>query len=372
MKSKNFYNKKYGRSRKRIRGFTLIELLVSIIISAGVIMLILSFIVQMSETDRRELALTQTQRDMSFALDYMSNELKEAVYVYDEECLGTTGRGTPNRAEDLTANPPVPSYCPGLQNHLQFPAEVAPVLAFWKIESVPYVADPSGTENLPQTCPQGREQECNALLLNRSSYTFVMYGIRADRPTGSGNPTWIGPGRIVRYELRQYQTVSTLTPTAGYVDPTNSGITFSSWPRVYQTGAAPTGLTPPENYAQKEQVLVDLVDIGILPKERTEPITTNSCPNPTDYTLSKPQVLDEKGTLKDNSSFYTCIRKAQSGQSQDVFISIRGNALKRAGMPESLNTTTTGNDPNSSRNSAYLPGVSAQVQTRGVFNRNPS
>ena len=368
MKSKNFYNKKYGRSRKKIGGFTLIELLVSIAVSAAVVMVILSFVVQMSETDRRELALTQTQRDMSFALDYMSSELKEAVYVYDAECLGTASRGTPNRPEDLTANPPIPSYCPGLQNHLQFPPEVSPVLAFWKIESVPYVADPSNAENLPGDCRsfQAREQECNTLLLNRSSYTFVMYGIRGDRPSGSGNPTWIGPARIVRYELRQYQTVNTLTLTPGYIDPTNSGVTFSSWPRVYQTGAAPVGLTTPENYAQKEQVLVDLVDIGTLPKEQTAPI---SCPT-TDYTLSKPQVVDANRRLQDNSSFYACIRSAQTGQSQDVFISIRGNALKRAGMmpPESLSTSS---DPQA-RNPAYLPGVSAQVQTRGVFNRNPS
>ncbi len=369
MKSQKFYNKKYGRPRKRIGGFTLIELLVSIIISAAVVMLILTFVVQMSETDRRELALTQTQRDMSFALDYMSSELKEAVYVYDAECLGTASRGTPNRAEDLTANPPVRSYCPGLQNHLQFPAEVSPVLAFWKIESVPYVADPTTEENLPQTCPtDSRAQECNALLLNRSSYTFVMYGIRGDIPSGAGNPRWIGPARIVRYQLRQYDRVNELTPTRGYIDPTNSGVTFSSWPRVYQTGAAPQGLTTPESYAQKEEVLVDLVDIGTLPKEQTAAV---SCPT-TDYTLSKPQVLDAKGILQDNSSFYSCIRNAQSGQSQDVFISIRGNALKRAGIlpPESLSTSSF--DPKKDRNPAYLPGVSAQVQTRGVFNRNPS
>jgi prepilin-type N-terminal cleavage/methylation domain-containing protein len=353
MKSQNVYKIKYGRSQKKIRGFTLLELLVSIIISAGVIMLILSFIVQMSETDRRELALTQTQRDMSFALDYMSSELKEAVYVYDAECLGTTGRGTPNRAEDLTVNPPVRSYCPGLQNHLQFPAQVAPVLAFWKIDPVPYVADPQRDERLPDTCTgsEAQQRDCFALLLNRSSYTFVMYGIRSDRPTGNGAPTWMGPSRIVRYELRQYETVRTLTLTGGYFDPTNSGVTFSSWPRIYQTGAAPTGLTPPENYALKEQVLVDLVDIGTLPKENTTPI---SCPS-TDYSLSKPQVSNQE-----NSSFYACIRSAQTGQSQDVYVSIRGNALKRAGMVAEA------------RNPAYLPGVSAQVQTRGVFNRDPS
>lgn len=348
--------------RKKTWGFTLIELLVSMLIGSIVVSGILMFVVQLSETDRKELALTQTERDMSFALDYMSSELKEAIYVYENECLGTTPRGTAN----------TDGYCPGLRPFLNLPSGVEPVLAFWKIEPLPYTPD----DPLPDNCnsfsatatpPTTSQQDCLNVLLNRSSYTFVVYGIRR---TPSGQ-RWLGPSQITRYQLRQYQTVRTLSQTTGYVDPTNQGVTFSSWPNVYSTGARAPGLSNPN---LSEDVLVDLVDWQTdvafkdwdtsLPGIQgcPEPIS----PRPTDsrqltYSFSYPQLpnVPNDGTSPITTSFSACIRRPQSGQTQDVFVNIRGNAVRRAGLPDN-------------RNPAYLPAVSAQVQSRSVFIRNPT
>ena len=326
--------------RKKTWGFTLIELLVSMLISSIVVSGILMFVVQLSETDRRELGLTQTQRDMSFALDYISSELKEAIYVYENECLGTTARGTPN----------TDGYCPGLRPFLNLPTGVEPVLAFWKIEALPYTPD----DPLPTSCnvstpPTPSQQDCLNVLLNRSSYTFVVYGIR---PTPSGQ-NWIGPAQVTRYQLRQYQTVRTLTQTVGYVDPTNQGVTFGSWPNVYTTGSRAPGLSNPN---LSEDVLVDLVDNG---KDAVPACIEPVNPLPIGQLSTYSQSPNSQLLTTVNSSFYACIRRPQSGQTQDVFVHIRGNAVKRAGLPDN-------------RNPAYLPAVSAQVQSRSVFIRNPT
>ncbi|MCT7948582.1 prepilin-type N-terminal cleavage/methylation domain-containing protein [Ancylothrix sp. C2] len=383
---KKGYKDSYSRYKRRNRGFTLIELLVSIALGFIVVSGILWFVVQLSETDRKELALTQTQQDMSFALDYMSSELKEAIYVYEGECLGTTVRGQPRDSD----------YCPGLSNHLQFPSGVTPVLAFWKIERVPYVLNATNTwEQLPsgQQCegfpqsplpptppPQPNREECYSLLLNRSSYTLVVYGMRSDTSGNTGNTErWLGPARIWRYELRQYQAavtapLNTLRQTPGYVDPTNGGVTFGSWPFAVNASENTFENRATVRPTYNEQILVDLVDwetdvafqdrITSLPgvQECPEPIT----PYPTDrsqltYSLTYPKRPDvpNNGTNVLSTSFYTCVRRPASGQTQDVIVLIRGNAVRRAGLPDN-------------RNTAYLPQVTAQVQTRGVFARNPS
>lgn len=384
-RKKGYKNNIYSPYRKRNRGFTLIELLVSIAIGFIVVSGILWFVVQLSQTDRQELALTQTQQDMSFALDYMSSELKEAIYVYEGECLGTTVRGQPRDSD----------YCPGLSNHLQFPNGVTPVLAFWKIERVPYVSNPQSFEELPtrQQCtgfaesppppatpPQPNREECFSLLLNRSSYTLVVYGIRSDTPGNTGTTErWIGPARIWRYELRQYQATSaaplnTLRQTTGYVDPTNAGVNFGSWPFAVDAAANTTTNRASGRPAYNEQILVDLVDWQTdvaFQDWDTSLAGLQECPElisprPTDrsqltYSITYPKLPDvpNNGTNPLTTSFYTCVRRPASGQTQDVIVSIRGNAVRRAGLPDN-------------RNRAYLPEVTAQIQTRGVFARNPS
>ena len=70
-------------SRRIPRGFTLIEVLVSMVVAGFVISGLMFLVVDLLRTDQRELTLEQTQQDMKRALDYISDDLREAVFVYD-------------------------------------------------------------------------------------------------------------------------------------------------------------------------------------------------------------------------------------------------------------------------------------------------
>lgn len=74
-------------------GFTLIELLVAIVIASLIIVVLLSLVVEILQIDHRQAARDETQQEMQRALNFISEELREAVYVYDGNCLQSTAQG---------------------------------------------------------------------------------------------------------------------------------------------------------------------------------------------------------------------------------------------------------------------------------------
>ncbi|TAN85658.1 MAG: prepilin-type N-terminal cleavage/methylation domain-containing protein, partial [Phormidium sp. SL48-SHIP] len=68
-------------------GFTLTEILVSMIIAGLVMSGLLGLMVELLTSDARETARTETQREMQMALDYISSDIRESVYVYDGNCI---------------------------------------------------------------------------------------------------------------------------------------------------------------------------------------------------------------------------------------------------------------------------------------------
>ncbi|MCU0515525.1 MAG: prepilin-type N-terminal cleavage/methylation domain-containing protein [Oscillatoria sp. Prado101] len=313
-------------SRRKTAGFTLIELLVSVIVSFLVISGLLFLVVELLNTDKKSAALAQTQQDMTMALDYIASDLEEGIYVYEGECLN--GRGSPGDA----------NYCPGLRNVIPFPAGVTPILAFWKLDEVPYST--KSEDQIPDSCSGSKEATCNALKIIRNTYTLVVYSLRTDN-TGE---TWEGPARISRFQLRQYSNLKAMQETQGWKNPADSDTSFQFWPRT-KDGQTTVSSTPVYN----EDVLVDLVDYG------TDPDTSwQLCP--TDYSRTPPDALN----TANNTSFYACVKKltgSQGIQGQDVIVYLRGNAIKRAGQI--------------GRNPAYLPKLQAQVKTRTVLNYIP-
>ncbi|NER00416.1 MAG: prepilin-type N-terminal cleavage/methylation domain-containing protein, partial [Cyanothece sp. SIO2G6] len=116
-----------GNQSASDKGFTLIELLIVVLIAGGIISGLMFLVVELLTADQREASRNQTQQEMQLAMDYISAELREAVYVYDETCLSGTASGN---VTDVT-------YCPGLLNHLpEFLSTggSTPILAFWKQE----------------------------------------------------------------------------------------------------------------------------------------------------------------------------------------------------------------------------------------------
>lgn len=302
----------YLGSPKKEQGFTLAELLVASVVGLLAASGIMFITVNLLETDKKESAKTKVQQDIALALDYIAAELQESVYVYSDLSLVT--------------------------DKITFPAGATPILAFWKLEAVPYLKNPTSQQDLPEACagfpttPANQQQECFLLKTKRNSYTLVVYAIRE----GNDAP-WQGPARITRYQLREYDPnqLSTLARDSCYgTAPTPPN--FGSW-----TGSQCNTLNNSDLV-----VLVDLVDTSQA---------NNNAECPTNYVKTN-----------DSDNFYACVtdptqQAASLGNVQDVIIHLRGNAL--ALVPTVQNRE--GAD-------AYLPSLERRVQSRSAFGRNPS
>lgn len=311
-KNRNFIFKTYiaHLRQKPTAGFTLLELLMAILVGSIVMYAMMSLVLSLLGTEKKETAKSQIQQEMSLAMNYMASELQEAVYIYPGDCL------------DGVAGPV--DKCKDLRTQINFPQEVEPILAFWKLEPVPYTND----DPLPANCDSfPSPQECRDLKTSGHTYTLVVYSLRVNE-----EEPWEGPAQITRYRLRKYETpLASLKPTPGFQDnpePSN----FGRW-----TGG---GIT---TTLQDHPVLVDSVD------NLNEPPLAN-CPD--DYTRSAV-------SANNVSSFYACVRDPGAGTMQDAIVFLRGNAVTRAGQPPG------------SRNPVYLPSLQRQVQARSVFERTP-
>ncbi len=331
------FTKIFRRRQRQSAGFTLIELLVSVAIGWIVISGLLYFIVQMLETNQKEFALAQTQVEMDDALSYIKTELEDAAYVYEGDCL--TGRGTAGNSD----------YCSGLANWIAFPAGVTPVLAFWKLEQLPYREDPSAAQDLPAIAACGTNGQCINTLLMRNSYTLVVYSLSTQNASNIWNSNL---ARITRYELRQFDPDALATAvssnpqrtTQGWVNPTTDA-SFGSWPRK-NDGTLSSGATAPAGFS--DVVLVDLVDFSV---------NNNSPACPSGYNISPPNALNIAKNGSAINSFYACVGAPSPGNGQDVIVYLRGNAKERAG--------------GKGNTASYTPLIQTRVQTRAVFQRKP-
>ncbi len=299
------------------------ELLVATFIGLIATMGLLSLFNQLLGESRRDFARSETQREMAQALDYISAELREAVYVYEGECLGISGQASAGCAGRST----------NLASSVALPSSTMPVLAFWKLEPVPY----NGDQKLPVDCTKlasDRQADCQSLKIARNAYTLVIYAlVRNSNSSG----LWQGPARIVRYQLRKYKTVTKDALTRAY-DGDPSADNFRSW--TCRLNDAPCNSVP------HSDTLVDYLDFGTTNNSQACPVSYSRVP-------SKPL----------STSFYACVRRpATEGNldfRQDIIVFLRGNAMARAGFASS------------SRSSGYLPSLQTQVQARSVFRRVP-
>jgi len=67
-------------------GFTLTELLVAMLLVALVLTPLLTFMLNIMDSERKEQAKTTSEQELS-ALDYIAGDLEQAVYIYDDDGL---------------------------------------------------------------------------------------------------------------------------------------------------------------------------------------------------------------------------------------------------------------------------------------------
>lgn len=347
--------KKYGyqSSRKRKNsGYTILELLVAILISTAIVIVLGDFVVDLLNTERREYARTETEREMQMAVDYMVNDLREAAYVYTNDELNVR-RGTNNSV-------------PPLRNFLNIPAGHEPILAFWKPEAVPYR---QGQPAL--NCGGSPTPECNLLQVRRRTFTLVVYLQTINQ--GADRRIWKGISRIKRYQLRQYpESVFDGNPpnlaqqSPGYVAPLSGNVTFSTWPGSLDGNGS---FNPAPGFSnaviddRSATVLVDFVDHPTISRQDNlaAPIDPRSqCP------ASHPAIPPNGNSSGfDNPSFVACVSNAtntgagggsnpSSATNQDVILFLRGNPTGKAGIKV-----------------APLLAIRTQTVARGVIDKKP-
>jgi prepilin-type N-terminal cleavage/methylation domain-containing protein len=341
------------------QGFTLIELLVAALIGVLVTSGLLYLVVELTQVNQIDTSRTETQRDMQQAMDYISQDLREAVFVYDGACLAGNNGGV---ALDNTT---FATRCPGIVNHIPDTMlttggnQTRPVLAFWRLDAIPpalRTAANTGCTALAQTRPATATTDVfagRAYCESGKTYTLVVYGIDTANPGG----IWRGRSRLVRYTLNQFNAAG--APTPGFVDPTSSGSAqFQQWP--YSRNALGAVVAPSAGQARPEgvkQILTDFLD-------RAEPdvalANANTvCAAPSQISPSDPR-----------SAFYACIRgntqaardagdPAERDANQEVLLVLTGNVAGRPGF----NVAQT--------NRGRLAPLQTRVLTRGILDKDP-
>jgi len=352
----------------------LIAMVVGSLISAG----LLFIVVQLVQSNLREAAKSDTQRDLQAAIDYIARDLREAVYVYDSVCL-LDRPASPNNAR-----------CPGLRSYL--PDAImgtsgsgamsgstlinVPVLAFWRLDPLPDV--------LQQICFNNRSAYSappplpvavsGVPCLSKRMYTLVIYSLNRSTTGAVAR----GRARIMRYELPQFtsesvQTAST-TPTAptvtkGWVDPkgrTSAGkeTGFLAWPvdKASLTATALDSLQGTNNRPVSNNIpLTDFVDWTGLYEQSGSTVNPGRAPDRSSEGLVLTPQNGTSATDDPPRGFYIYVRGGdrEGDLNQEVVIRIQGDAVGRAGIPNSASTDRP-----------VVPiALETRVLTRGVTNK---
>jgi hypothetical protein len=336
--------------KSRSDGFSISELLIGSVIAGMAVTGLLVLMVNLLQDNQREQASGSVEDDMRRGLDYITRDLQEAVYVYTGDQLER------NRPDPLVTSP-----IQGLTQYLpNFGTGVRPILAFWKVENLPY----DSSSSLPANCAtafSGNQlmiDECNKVKVERRTYTLVVY---TQSTNASGG--WQGESRIERYQLRKYSSLATLAITPGYIDPLSQS-SFERWP----FDASNTNLQTGALTATRE-TLVDFVAAPTRGQSRpTNPPQPIECPN----TMTTPSALDYISSPFDGSdsnlapddsgTFFACVRNPRGGQSfnQDVIVYLRGNVWGKTGI-------TDNNEP--LREKSALNTLQTRVISRGVVGK---
>lgn len=336
--------------RSSTQGFTLLELLVVSAIGAGIMAGLMFIVVQLMETDQRESSRSETQREMQLALDYISAELREAVYVYTGEELVAK---YPYLPESLTQNS-------------------IPVIAFWKQQPFPEIVK-------RDVCQANRDNPDATPGINcesSSSYALVVYSLSV----ANSSNIWSNNARITRYALTEFESDGDLTQ--GYVNPGTfeNGNGFRTWPIYTFEGDPNTNVQleavdsgrPAGRPEGRASVLVDFVNVapGAAITEATAcpADDIDADPNTPDFDFKitpSDAVIAANPTpprLRNVRSFYACLdRRDDSGQNQEVIVYLQGSVNGRPGY------TIAG----FGAGAETLPTLEARVLTRGVIQRRP-
>ena len=313
---------KFSTRKNRDHGFTLVELLIGLVMAFLVLTPLFGLMISIMNTDEKEQAKTTSEQELQTAIDFITRDLQQAVYIYNSQ-------GVTNNYNTIAANS-------GIKDSLPTVTGGVPILVFWKQEVVSNVIPTAGSKKD-----------------DASIYSLVAYYL-----INSPSTIWSNTARIARWQIkdgvRSPSDTSGVTCNHSY----NTSIKFVTCP---SPGFKPFDLDMNQwqrsgSFTNDPQVLVDFIDQ--TPRDQTNvPNITPSCANANQSSVTITPISSATMT-----SFYACVSNYADPTNQGQVIStaqifIRGNALARI--------QTSNIDYKDKSQQTYFPTVSAIIQARG-------
>jgi type II secretory pathway pseudopilin PulG len=317
---------KFSTRKNRDHGFTLVELLIGLVMAFLVLTPLFGLMISIMNTDEKEQAKTTSEQELQTAIDFITRDLQQAVYIYDYQ-------GVTNNYNTIAANS-------GIKDSLPTVTGGVPILVFWKQELVSNVIPTTGTKKD-----------------DASVYSLVAYYL-----INSPSTIWSNTARIARWQIKD--GVRSPSDTSGVTcNPSyNTSIKFVDADNCPSPGFKPFDLDMNQwqrsgSFTNDPQVLVDFIDQ--TPRDQTNvPNITPSCAQDD----NQPGVTITPISSTTMTSFYACVSNYADPTNQGQVIStaqifIRGNALARI--------QTSDIDYKDKSQQTYFPTVSAIIQARG-------
>lgn len=350
-------NKKYSHPTKKNSGFTLIELLVAMILAVLVITPLLGFMINILDTDRKEQAKINSEQEIQTALDYIAQDLQQAIYIYDAR--GIAGYTDPISKKKIE----------GIKNKLPYKSNIdrVPVLVFWK-------------RQFEKDVITGSFKGTNDSFV----YSLVVYYLIKSDNKNNKEEIWSNQYRIARFELKggvrdiekpfkgngDTNYVKNQEPDKGFAlfELSNPSITGTLEDKMNSWRKGETSNISTYNLSNTD-VLIDYIDAS-----QDNSLKNDSCETAFDTSkYTKTKQTDKKkafkvpafedtykysssNTLKKlgNNSFYACV----DVDTVSAKIFLRGNAFARINNKD---------NSYSENRKSYFPTASVLVKGRGLI-----
>lgn len=410
-----------------MKGFTLIELLVAMIITALLVSIMLSFLVGVLESDRKEQAKSEAQEEIQLALNYIADDLQEAIYIYDANSLSSINNQLPHKQADAPNEAATTESC-------REDNQCTPILVFWKryvydptVEKVTKsgVTKPLGcfpyqnqVASATNSCVNGKDASGAPLGGDNFTFSLVAYYLKSD--IGKTSSTWSNTARILRWEIKDgyrwycVNTETDITKPAICPDSDKYNSDSTSYRTSNNTDISPAlidknpyfllpdqGFNRPdflsagtlsqnaakwrkfENFnftTNKFVTLVDFLDdtkfndspnhtIAVGSNSTTEPFSNANCADPTigvgvsSTTMTAQRIPSDFSNATANPSQLTSFYACVAPEQVTARVYLRGNALSRIQSNRASRKPTDYNSP-------FFPTINVRAYGRSSLGLN--
>ena len=236
-------------------GFTLIELLVASLIASFLVVVLLSFLVGVLDSDRKETAKSNAQEELQAAISYIADDLQEATYIYGSDALAGINSQLPHNDSGAT------SECNN--------TNCTPILVFWKR----YTYSPNSTAKYSKTgadetigcMPYLSTTNCKSTdttknpyqtAYGRDTYTTSLVAYYLKNDSAATGSTWSKTARILRWEIKD--GYPWYCSTGGSITDTTNCPTTTATTRTVNTSVNNTAISP---------VITDTTNYFIVPSQ---------------------------------------------------------------------------------------------------------